>query len=53
MVFENFDARLSTFKAVFWRLVKERARASLECLVPDMFIEQETGECVKDGWDTK
>lgn len=53
LVFENFDAGLSTFKAVFWRLVKERARESLECLVPDMFIEQETGDWVKDDWDTK
>lgn len=41
----NFEEGLAIFKAEFWRLIKERALHSFECLIPELIIVKEVG-----GW---
>lgn len=41
----NFEEGLAIFKAEFWRLIKERALQSFECLIPELIIIKEVG-----GW---
>ncbi len=46
----NFEEGLAIYKAVFWRLIKERALQSFECLMPELIMIKEVGGWQPAGW---
>ncbi|OCS48680.1 hypothetical protein [Ralstonia pickettii] len=46
----NFEEALAIFKAEFWRLIKERALQSFECLIPELIMVKAVGGWRPAGW---
>lgn len=46
----NFEEGLAIFKAEFWRIIKERALQSFECLIPELIMFKEVGGWRPAGW---
>lgn len=46
----NFEEALAIFKAEFWRLIKERAFQSFECLIPELIMVKAVGGWRPAGW---
>ncbi|SFN80702.1 hypothetical protein SAMN05216573_12250 [Bradyrhizobium sp. Rc3b] len=43
VVTENFDAAVAAFKAVFWKLLKQKIRETVNCLIPGLRLVEEAG----------
>ncbi|WP_414914723.1 hypothetical protein [Pseudomonas sp. IT-P258] len=46
----SFETGLAIFKAEFWRLIKEHALQTYNCLIPDLIFPSETGEWKLAQW---
>lgn len=46
----NFEAGLAIFKVEFWRLVKDRALHSFDCLIPELILVRQAGGWQPAGW---
>lgn len=49
VVFSNEEEGKATFKAEFWRLIKERLGETVECLIPDLKVVKQTSEWIRVG----